>query len=464
MRRPRHRCVTTFAVFVVAGCGHQSQGIEEPVIPPIALSACRVPDVAEQLHCGTLRVPEDRKRPRGRQLTLPIVVVPAKRADRGVPLFVLLGGPGMGATAVAPLWASELGALREIGDVVLVDQRGTGSGPSSLACPELDDVPAAVSPSVDAVQACRRRLETRADLHFYGTLDAARDLDAAREALGYDRINIDATSYGTRLAQVYLRLYPARVNAMVWFGTLAMDVHLPAGFAEHAQRVVDAIVDECASDASCSAAFPELPQQLARLVSSPPPGVDRTAFSEWVRHRIYSAAGARGLPQLITRAAAGDVSSFTNASAGPAGFREAVLLSVSCSEDEPAIDHRAALARARATWFGSGRLEQQSQACAQWARVAIAPDYYRAVESAVPVLAIAGTHDPVTPIEYARRATQRMTRAQVVVVPHMGHEMDGLANSECLLALEAAFLRNPTRPVDTACVAAIAPPPFAIAD
>lgn len=455
-------------VVVVAACGG-ARNVGAPsgarAAPAIALRACHVPHVADELRCGTLDVPEDRAHPEGRHLALPVVVLPAHAGrGRGVPLFSLQGGPGIAATMGAPIFATELAAFRDVGDVVLVDQRGTGNGPSALRCPELDDAPPDVPYSAEAVRTCRDRLARTADLRFYGTAEVARDLDDARRALGYDRINIEAISYGTRLAQTYMREYPSHVNAVVLMGTLALDVRVPGEVAERAQHVLDMIVDDCAHDPACSAAYPHLREQLAALATGPlPAGVDRGAFTEWVRHRIYDAGGARRIPMIIAHAAAGDFTLFQHPGKAPhPPLREAVLLSVECSEDLPAIDRgEAARHAARASWFGDLRVEREAAWCAEWPHITLAR-HDEPVASDAPVLVFAGGHDPVTPPEYARRATQRMPHARIVEIPAMGHMPDGLSHIECLDQIELAFLRDPGAHLDTSCLGAVAPPPFAI--
>ena len=450
------------AAVAIAGCP-ASHSTTSSHAPPLRLAPCHVPGVDEELRCGSLDVPEDRAHPEGRHLSLPVVVLPAiGRKDRGVPLFELLGGPGAPATSAARPFANELAPLRQFGDVVLVDQRGTGLGPSSLACPALDDAPVTVSLDPAAARRCRESLAARADLRFYGTIDVVRDLDDARRALGYDRINLEGISYGTRVAQVYLRMFSDHVNAVVLFGTLAMDVHVPSEFAENAQRVTDDIIAECGRDARCSRAYPDLRAQLAAALQSLPGRIDRTAFTEWVRHRIYSVDGASALPQLISRAAAGDVTAFVQAAAPPAGFRNAVLLAVTCSEDIPATDAEAALTRARSTWFGAGRLESQIAACDGWPRALVPAGFYHPVVTDVPVLAITGGRDPVTPAQYAKRATRHMRRAQVVHIPALGHELDGLIGMDCIDRLEQSFFRDPFSALDTSCVATTKAPEFTI--
>ena len=90
--------------------------------------------------CGTLRVPEDRSDPDGRQLGLRVAVVPAVAADptEADPLFALAGGPGDAGTqffAWLPAVFNDVHATR---DIVLIDQRGTG-GSNALTLPAMPD-------------------------------------------------------------------------------------------------------------------------------------------------------------------------------------------------------------------------------------------------------------------------------------------------------------------------------------
>src|SRR5690606_28334366 len=118
-------------------------------------------------------------------------------------------------------------ALREVRKqrhVVLVDQRGTGrSNPLACRGPE-DESSVADKDSLDeaALQAESRRcvdaLSSHADLRFYTTAEAIRDLDAVRAALGAERINLIGVSYGTRVAQQYAGAYPQHTRAIVLDG------------------------------------------------------------------------------------------------------------------------------------------------------------------------------------------------------------------------------------------------------
>jgi pimeloyl-ACP methyl ester carboxylesterase len=176
----------------------------------LELATCAVPGTAEPARCGTLQVFEDRAAARGRKIPLKIVLFPAKSGrPEPDPLFILAGGPGQSATEFAGVLIRDFAFAHERRAIVFVDQRGTG-GSNPLQCPlggSFDEIVQSVAVGVDAdlpaVRACRAELERRADLRFYTTPFAMDDLDDVRKALGYERINLWAASYGTRGAGLH---------------------------------------------------------------------------------------------------------------------------------------------------------------------------------------------------------------------------------------------------------------------
>jgi len=98
----------------------------------------------------------------------------------------------------------------------------------------------------------RRRSHPR----LYTTPIAMDDLDDVRDALGYERINIAAASYGTLAAQAYMRQHPDRVRSAFLVGIVTPGFKLPLPFARAAQNVLDLLVGDCAADRACHHAFP----------------------------------------------------------------------------------------------------------------------------------------------------------------------------------------------------------------
>src|SRR5919109_4318722 len=233
---------------------------------------CRVPGLDEQVRCATVDVPENRAIP-PRTISLRVVILPS-RAPAGAPrqaLFYLVGGPGLAASTLADLVASSHSTTRATHEVVLIDQRGTG-GPNALDCDlygNTGDIQTYLGDQFppDALPACAARLASRAELSAYTTERAVEDLEAVRTRIGVERMVIDASAYGTRVALAYMRRYPDRVRSVVLQGVIGENVSLPVTAARDAQRALDRVFSDCAADPFCRTSFPAPQRELSALLN-----------------------------------------------------------------------------------------------------------------------------------------------------------------------------------------------------
>jgi pimeloyl-ACP methyl ester carboxylesterase len=422
-------------------------------------------------------VPEDRSAPRGRRIPLNVVVLSALGPERREPLFELSGGPGVAATGSAGLYTTELRAYRQHRDVVLVDQRGTG-GSNPLACAFEEKTPLAWAlremypPAY--VRGCRQQLEKKADLRFYTTTIAARDLDDVRAALGYERVHLLGISYGTRVAQEYTRRYPQRVKSLFLFGVLPPWAPLPLYHAASAQRALDLLLDDCAADAGCGSRYPALADELRGLLAAlgqrpamlshdgETAALTAGVLAEHLRAMLYTPAGSRGLPRVVHAAAHGDWKPFLDAVIGREfPGTDGAYLSVTCAEDVPRIETAEARRITAGTFLGDYRVREQARACADWPRGEVPKDFGDDVAIDVPVLIYAGHRDPVTPPVWADAVAAAMPNATVVVIHDQAHMPDGLGNMECWDRIALRFLdEGRPRPEDLACVPSMKAPPF----
>ena len=244
----------------------------------LPLEDCRLESTAlggsAAARCGWLEVPENRADPHGRKLRLHVAVVPALRLEPAAdPLFLLSGGPGQSAGDMYLSTAPAFARIRRDRDIVLVDQRGTGRS-NRLDCKFPDDTeftqfdPARLR---ELVRPCLATLP--GDPRFYTTSIAVRDLDEVRAALGYQSVNLYGVSYGTRVAQHYLRRYPQYVRAVILDGVVPAQLALGPDVAIEAQRALDQAFARCAADPSCNRAFPDIDRRFrdlqARLQKQP---------------------------------------------------------------------------------------------------------------------------------------------------------------------------------------------------
>lgn len=407
--------------------------------------------------CGTFDVPEDRSGEEdgsgaeGRTVGLRVVLLPATgdSASASDAVTFLAGGGVAPATRYARFLAGALPRLRERRDIVLVDQRGTG-GSNALACdlPERHEVTgddgAYEEAYLDALRACRSEISGRADPGRYTTWNAADDLDAVREWLGYERLSLWGASYGTKLAQVYMRQHPDRVRAAVLHGTVPLDVSMWPDLVISADSALSRLFDLCASEPVCAAAYPDPAGQfeaVARRLGSDPvilrvpvqaPGgdsvdvpFDRRSFSGLVLAMLRSSRAARSLPALLDELARGDFGRVAELQTpgAPPRVPRGVYLSIACTEEFPRLSDDELERVRRPSRLGSGEwIDEELAECEVWGSGATPPGFWEPVRTGAPVLLITGAEDFITPPRYAERVAVGFADAAVHVVPQRGHD------------------------------------------
>jgi pimeloyl-ACP methyl ester carboxylesterase len=153
---------------------------------------------------GTIEVPENRRDPETLTIRLPITRIRATGEEPAEPIIWFAGGPGQ-----SNMETFQYDYFLKEHDHVMVGYRGV-DGPVSLDCKEvvcvLEDAKDVLGDETlarvgDAYAACAERHERNGvDIDGYTTLDVVEDMEAARKALGYGKIDLVAESYGTRLA------------------------------------------------------------------------------------------------------------------------------------------------------------------------------------------------------------------------------------------------------------------------
>ncbi|GGE43207.1 alpha/beta hydrolase [Marinicauda pacifica] len=189
---------------------------------------------------GRLNVPEYRGDPGSRTLELGYICFRATGEQPGMPIVYLAGGPGGTGTGTARGDRFSLFmAMREFGDVIAFDQRGTGLSDSTEPCRSsiVLDPAAPISEDaytrayLDAVAECAARWrEQGIDLRGYTTLESVHDLDALRVHLGAPKISLWGISYGSHLALAALEEMGDRIEAAILASAEGLDqtVKLPA--------------------------------------------------------------------------------------------------------------------------------------------------------------------------------------------------------------------------------------------
>jgi pimeloyl-ACP methyl ester carboxylesterase len=453
--------------------------------PKLSLAPCRLKG-GVQADCGTFDVAEDRARPEGRHLKIKVAVIPAlARAARPDPLFLLAGGPGQAATEALPeLSTVAFERVHRYRDLVLVDQRGTGSS-NPLKC-RMTDKDAKLGERLADNGFFKERLLKclagyDADPRLYTTSIAMQDLDEIRAALGYGPIDLWGGSYGTRAALVFLREHPQSVRAVILDGVAPPTMRLPLHFAEDAQRAMGLLFQGCAQEPACAKAFPGLPGRFDKLlvnlekakvqtqVPDPLTGektevqIDRDTVAGILRAVLYQPWQASLVPLIVSRAEQGDWAPLVAlGTAWGDGLSDSIalgmMLSVLCAEDLSRWEEGDLEAHTKDTFLGKTILKNFRDACSVWPTGKAAPGFGEPVRSDKPVLLLSGELDPVTPPAWAEEAKKTLPRSAHFVLPGIGH---GATAVGCVPRLIADFLEKPDpAALDGSCVARSKRPPF----
>ncbi|MFY0534076.1 alpha/beta hydrolase [Nannocystis pusilla] len=189
---------------------------------------------------GTLYVPENRNAADSRLIGVGFLRI---RGTRGgdVPVFLLPGGPGdsyLDAFTDRGLdWWRHWGRrddvlrFREAGDVVVIDQRAYSRAGDVLRYASnpfgqpLDAPASAQADAAAAVAVAERALQAYADkdLAGYTVVDCADDVNALRQALGYERISLFGLSFGSQWSFALMRKYPHSIARAVLAGVEPLD-------------------------------------------------------------------------------------------------------------------------------------------------------------------------------------------------------------------------------------------------
>ena len=517
---PSHRARRPFALLVLVLLV-ASVPLARAGAPAFVEGPCPVVlDAQDAVRCGRVTVPLDRADPAAGTAELQLAIVTSTASDPAEPILYLEGGPGGSAVATVPFWWTT-SRLRAHGDVIVVDQRGTGFSTPSLDCWET------YLPRVsDPEGACRARLaRDGVPLQAFGSDDAAEDVIDVMDALDLARVSLVGSSYGTRLALTALREHPGRFRALVLDGVYPPHVRHLERQADLGWSALHAVFDACRSDPACDAAYPRLERTLiAAMVRRaadplPVPGgpLDGAGLYLTLVDLLYDGDAAAYLPALIDAAYRGDARRWTalesdyagggyepgaylaeieallawlsDRPAGPgldaylAGLpaaeratlraraeglydldAEAVYYAVECAEEVPFARTDVAarrIARLPAPLsFLIGDVTWMQTACASWQVPAAAPRLRTAVTGDVPTQLLSGAFDPITPPALADEAAAHLERAHALVVPGVGH---GTVDVDpCATAIALAFLADPSRPPDATCLAARPTPPFVL--
>jgi pimeloyl-ACP methyl ester carboxylesterase len=429
--------------------------------------------------CGQLAVPLDRTGAVPGTVTLNVKRVVATSNPTATAVVALAGGPGQAAIPVATEFASILGPALVTRDLLVYDQRGTGSS-GRLTCPAFEH---GVTSVVDAAAACANQLG--AARGFYRTSDSVDDIEALRVESGYQKLVLFGVSYGTKVALDYAAKYPANVESLMLDSVVppeGSDVLNISTF-----KTMPRALGEMCSGGACAGITTSVGHDLFNLVHkvgrkpisgtvntpggrglkvrldqdgvldillagdlnptlrSELPGAMRSAIKEDTRpllRLLLRAKGLTGIPNARLQGALDETDS------------DALFAATRCEESAFPWDRNAAAAQRASQAVSAAKAHpvtdyqpfnykvavrsESIPVCVAWPDASPPPAPPTALPQ-VPTLILSGGFDLRTPREDAASVAVRIPGAQLVGVPYTGHSVVTSDLGDCSKNAIAAF-------------------------
>lgn len=456
----------------------------------IEFTDCEISNTSGQMtmqaECAELLVPENYAEPNGKQIKLSVAKIKSlsNRPEQD-PFTMIAGGPGQAAIESFIGVRGAFRKIRQYRDIYLIDQRGTGQSNQMQCKPADEDYadPFEYDPETVAQFTKDCLNDIPGDPRYYTTSVAVKDLDAVRAALGVPQWNVYGVSYGTRVAQHYLRRYPDSIRTMILDAVAPPQVNLGPDIATESQRAIEQMASRCAENEQCNALYPDLSARTQALIEELRQQPKQIRFENFstgeieeiefgpmhvamtMRLMAYSAYGVAILPSMLHNA-------YEKNNFGPLA-RQSVIVSeelgnsmslgmhnsVICSEDLPYIDvdkvDREALEN---TYLGIDAWDSLLTICKLWPSGVVDEDFKQIVQSDRPVLVLSGSIDPITPPAYADMIMPGLSNGLHIVLPEQGHMQAGVG---CMPTVMAKFIEEATvNELDQSCLQRQTPEPF----
>jgi pimeloyl-ACP methyl ester carboxylesterase len=431
--------------------------------------------------CTTVPVPLDRSGQVPGTISLSLELKQAGLAPSKTAVLALAGGPGQAALGLGEFIAKAMAPALGTRDLLVFDQRGTGTS-DPLNCGALSSFNGG-----SASQAFERcALEIGPARSAFTTQESVQDIEAIRQAMGYEKLVLYGTSYGTKVAEEYAERYPQNVEALV-----LDSVVLPNGpepFSIPTFQAISSVLGELCSNNACagitSNPVADIASLNARLRKRPLSGsvydgsghrhnatLDETGLLDILEAGDLNPALRALLPAAVRSALRNDPDPLLrlqlladglipNLPSGHAveesseGIDETLFVTTTC-EEAPFPWQRSApaatrLAEATGTLkslpstdfypFDAATALSNSliSACAGWPD-ASAASVEPGVLPNVPTLILSGAQDLRTPTSNARAIAAQIPDAQLLVVPYTGHSVVGSDFGDCASLAVTAF-------------------------
>lgn len=440
-----------------------------------------------EFFCATVKVPLDYREPTGETIDLALLKVPAS-GERIGSLVVNPGGPGAPGTDYAAAAGQVFGKpLRQRFDIVGFDPRGVGdSRPVDCLSDEELTAYIAADPDPDTPEEERAYaelvdrfgtgcVERSGELAAHvSTIEAARDMDVIRSALGETTLTYFGASYGTKLGATYAELFPANVGRFVLdgavdpsLGTREVNLQQAEGFETALRAYVENCIDSsdnCFLGESLDTALGTIQDLMDRIDADPLPAGNGRELTEGdaflgLALPLYSRDYWMILSQALKEALDGRGATlmqlsdlYNDRSGGKYNNNSAeAIYAINCLDDPWAItadevDQEIPAFTEVSPTFGRV-FAWMNTSCGGIKVESSEPPVEIRAEGAAPIVVVGTTRDPATPYRWAEALAEQLESGVLVSRDGDGHTGYGSGN-DCVDGAIHAYLVDGTVPED----------------
>jgi pimeloyl-ACP methyl ester carboxylesterase len=471
--------------WLLCGIFYITQVWAQDAVPAIEFTGCFLEDCTPfandaSLQYAYLTVPEDYSRPEGRSLRLAVMVIKSSSGNSlPDPIIYLRGGPGYTVFLKDLINMFLTHPLRQNRDIIILDFRGIGlSEPAfvpehqtnlvNLILSDLTPEKATEKHLIHLEESFGTLLDKGVNLNMYNSAAVVKDLELLRKSMGIDQWNLWGISYGTRVAQTYMRDFPQAVRCAI------MDSPVPMGYPSTGEEIVlyrnslNRFFASCNDNPGCNSAFPELEKRfysaMESLKSNPvvfpyynaPGGTACLNFQDVhliFQQLLYEPRFYPLIPWLVKAVEDRNTMVFKNLfqlmESEFYTYSEVMYLTVmkydgGLSMNDYKIPVDDPLRNALNYFDNRDHMLQRIDYMIQDTLEALP------VISNIPSLILAGSIDPVTPPAYAQILQKSFTQSYLFEFPGRGHGLT--RNTDCAKKMAVDFVNNPAVIPDSECI------------
>lgn len=420
---------------------------------------------------GKLTVPENRTNPNSRLIELAFVRFKSTSPSPGFPIIYLAGGPG--GSGISAAQGNRFGlfmAMREFGDVIALDQRGTGLSTPNLPCRNETALPLdkpLTSPELNAfasreLKKCADKWRSQGvDLAGYNTNENADDIESLRQALGAKKVSLWSISYGTTLGLATIKRHGRNIDRAIFAGVEGLDdaLKLPTDVERHLADIDRLVKDDPILNRQIPDFLDLMKIVLDRLEKHPvtvkvtdsqtkqkvPVVVNKYAM-QLLTASVIGTDSIAAFPKLYYAASKGDFSEIAAQWLITAkyriGFGSVMSYVTDCSSGATSKRRKRIKREAKNTLLGNAANTEFPEVCAAWGNPDLGKEFRSPVKSNVPILFISGTLDGRTPVSNAEAVRKGFPNSTHLIIEGAWHSDPLFLSSPQIKDVMLEFMRG----------------------